>query len=316
MISKFFIEHPCFAFVISIVITLAGLIAIKELPVAQYPNITPSQVSVSANYPGADATTVEQTIIAPIEAQVNGVKRMLYMSSTSSDSGSATTTVTFGIGTDGDMNTVNVQNRVNWATPHLPEEVQRQGIIVKEKSSNMLLVLSLYSPKGTYNSLWLNNYISLNIKDEISRIPGIGDVALLGGADYAMRIWINPDQLASLNMTVNEVISAIKEQNVQVSSGALGDSPIEPSQMFRYAIQTTGRLSTVEDFKEIIIRSTGDGEQVKLKDVATVEMGAENYASTRIVSNAGWLTPKISIFTTKSGLPERFYRQIKLFRHL
>ncbi|MDD5664327.1 MAG: multidrug efflux RND transporter permease subunit [Victivallaceae bacterium] len=280
MISKFFIEHPCFAFVISIVITLAGLIAIKELPVAQYPNITPSQVSVSVNYPGADATTVEQAIIAPIEAQVNGVKRMLCMSSTSSDSGSATTTVTFGIGTDGDMNTVNVQNRVNWATPHLPEEVQRQGIIVKEKSSNMLLVLSLYSPKGTYNSLWLNNYISLNIKDEISRIPGIGDVALLGGADYAMRIWINPDQLASLNMTVNEVISAIKEQNVQVSSGALGDSPIEPSQMFRYAIQTTGRLSTVEDFKEIIIRSTGDGEQVKLKDVATVEMGAENYAST------------------------------------
>lgn len=280
MISKFFIEHPRFAFVISIVIMLAGLVAIKFLPVAQYPNITPSQVSVTANYPGADAITVQQTVVEPIESQVNGVKKMLYMSSTSSDSGSATTTVTFDIGSDGDMNTVNVQNRVNWATARLPEEVKRQAVIVKEKSANMLLIMSLYSPNETYDSLWLNNYISLHIKDEISRIPGVGDVALLGGADYSMRIWVDPDRLAGLKMSVNDVIDAIKEQNVQVSAGALGESPIGKKQLFRYAIQTKGRLSSIEDFEEILIRTTENGEQVKVKDVATVEMGAENYSST------------------------------------
>ncbi len=279
MISKFFIEHPRFSFVVSIVITLAGLISIKALPVAQYPDITPSQVSVSATYPGADALTVQQTVVEPIEAQVNGVKRMIYMSSTSSDSGSAATTVTFGIGTDGDMNTVNVQNRVNWASPSLPEEVTRQGVTVKEKSSNMLLVMALYSPKGTYNSLWLNNYLSINIKDEISRIPGVGDVQFLGGADYSMRIWLDPDRMAGLNITVEEVMSAIKDQNVQVSAGALGESPTSKSQVFRYALQTRGRLSDVEEFKEVVIRAQVDGQQVKIKDIATVEMGAETYSS-------------------------------------
>ncbi len=279
MISSFFIHRPRFAFVISIVITIAGLIAVKALPIAQYPNITPSQVAVTATYPGADAMTVQETVVEPIEAQVNGVKRMIYMSSTSADSGTATITVTFGIGTDGDMNTVNVQNRVNWASARLPEEVSRQGIIVKEKSSNMLLVLSLYSPNDTYNSLWLNNYISLNIKDEIARIPGVGDVQLLGGADYSMRIWVDPDRMASLNMTVDEIINAVKQQNVQVSAGALGDAPIDKSQMFRYNILTKGRLTDVEDFEEIVIRAESSGQQVKIKDVAKVEMGAESYTS-------------------------------------
>ncbi len=279
MISSFFIHRPRFAFVISIVITIAGLIAIKVLPVAQYPDITPSQVAVSATYPGADAMTVQETVVEPIEAQVNGVKRMIYMSSTSADSGAASIIVTFGIGTDGDMNTVNVQNRVNWASARLPQEVTRQGIVVKEKSSNMLLVLSLYSPKGTYDSLWLNNYISLNIKDEIARIPGVGDVQLLGGADYSMRIWVDPDRMASLNMTVDEIINAVKAQNVQVSAGALGDAPTGKNQLFRYAIQTQGRLTDVKEFENIVVRSLPNGQQVQVRDVATVELGAESYFS-------------------------------------
>lgn len=279
MISSFFIHRPRFAFVISIVITIAGLIAIKALPVAQYPDITPSQVSVSATYPGADAMTVQETVVEPIEAQVNGVKRMIYMSSTSADSGAASIIVTFGIGTDGDMNTVNVQNRVNWASARLPQEVTRQGIVVKEKSSNMLLVLSLYSPKGTYDSLWLNNYISLNIKDEIARITGVGDVQLLGGADYSMRIWVDPDRMASLNMTVDEIINAVKAQNVQVSAGALGDAPTGKNQLFRYAVQTQGRLTDIKEFENIVVRSLPDGQQVRIRDVATVELGAENYFS-------------------------------------
>jgi HAE1 family hydrophobic/amphiphilic exporter-1 len=279
MISSFFIHRPRFAFVISIVITIAGLIAIKALPIAQYPNITPPQVAVSATYPGADAMTVQETVVEPIETQINGVKEMIYMSSTSSDSGTATITVTFGIGTDGDMNTVNVQNRVNWASARLPDEVSRQGVVVKERSNNMLLVLSLYSPDGTYDSLWLNNYVSLNIKEEIARIPGVGDVQLLGGADYAMRIWVNPDRMASLNMTVDEIISAVRAQNVQVSAGAIGDTPTGNAQLFRYAVQTQGRLPDVEAFEEIVVRSLPDGQQVKIKDIANVELGAENYFS-------------------------------------
>ena len=279
MISRFFIERPRFAFVISIVITLAGLIALSVMPVAQYPNITPSVVSVTANYPGADALTVQQTVIEPIEAQINGVKDMLYMSSTASDSGSATITVTLGIGTDGDQNTVNVQNRVNWATAGLPEEVQRQGVIVKEQSSNILLVITLFSPDNSRDALFLSNYAMLNIQDELSRIPGVGNVSLLGGLKYSMRVWLDPDRMASLGIDVSDVSAAIKAQNVQVASGALGEAPTPADQIFRFAIQTQGRLTEVGDFENIVIRTLSDGAQVKLKDIARVELGAETYNS-------------------------------------
>ena len=205
MISRFFIERPRFAFVISIVITLAGLISIFTLPVAQYPNITPSLISVTTTYPGADAKTVQETVIQPIEAQLNGVKRMLYISSTATDTGMATINVTFDIGTDGDQNTVNTQNRVNWASAQMPEEVRRQSVIVKEKSSNMLQVIALYSPKGTYDSLFLNNYSSINLKDELARITGVGDVQMLGELKYSMRIWLDSDKLKP-NDSVAEVL--------------------------------------------------------------------------------------------------------------
>ena len=280
MISKSFIDRPRFAFVISIVITLAGIVALFTLPVTQYPDITPGQVSISATYPGADAKTVQETVIQPIEAQVNGVKRMIYMSSNATDTGAATITVTFDIGTDGDSNTVNTQNRVNWASAQLPEEVRRQSVIVKEKSPSMLLVIALFSPDGRYDDLFLSNYASIYLKDELARIPGVGEVQLLGEHKYSMRIWLDPERMAGMNMTVDEVTNALKQQNVQVSAGALGEAPTGGNGIFRYALQTQGRLSEVSEFEEIVVRSTPDGAQVKLKNIAEVELGAENYSST------------------------------------
>lgn len=279
MFSKFFIFRPRFALVISIVLTLAGLIAIKVLPVAQYPNITPGQISVSATYPGANAKTIQETVIEPIESQLNGVKDMLYISSTGTDSGSAVITVTFDIGTSGDQNTVNTQNRVNWADATLPDEVKRQGVIVKEKSSNMLLVLTLSSPNNTHDALFLANYALINIKDELLRIPGVGDVAMLGDLTYGIRIWLDVDRIASLGITVDDVSNAIKAQNVQVSAGAIGDAPADDGQFYRYSLQTKGRLEDVESFGEIVLRTDPDGGQLKLKDVAKIELGAANYSS-------------------------------------
>ncbi|MDD4818488.1 MAG: multidrug efflux RND transporter permease subunit [Victivallaceae bacterium] len=279
MLSKFFIFRPRFAFVISIVLMLAGLVSIKVLPVAQYPNITPGQVQITATYPGADALTVQQTVIAPIEAQLNGVKRMLYISSTGTDAGSAVINVTFDIGTDGDLNTVNTQNRVNWADASLPQEVTRQGVIVKERSNNMLLVMTLYSPNRTRDALYLTNYALINIKDELSRIPGVGDVSLLGDLTYGMRIWLDTDRLAALNLTVADVTAAIEAQNVQVSAGAVGDSPASKDQLYRYTLQTRGRLTMPEEFKNIVLRTNSDGGQLFLGDVARIELGAANYAS-------------------------------------
>ena len=278
MFSRFFIFRPRFALVISIVLTLAGLIAMKVMPVAQYPNITPAQVQISAAYPGANAKTIEETVIQPIETQLNGVKDMLYISSVASDSGSAAITVTFDIGTDGDMNTVNTQNRVNWATSSLPDEVQRQGVTVKEKSTNMLMVMTLYSPNNTHDALFLANYAMINISNELKRIPGVGDVVMLGDLSYGMRIWVDVDRISNLNMPINEVIGAIKAQNIQVSAGAIGDAPAPAGQTHRYSLQTQGRLSSVKDFEEIVVRTDADGGQVFLRDIATIELGSASYA--------------------------------------
>ena len=279
MISGFFIDRPRFAFVISIVLTLAGVVALFTLPVAQYPNITPGQVSITTTYPGADAKTVQETVVQPLETQVNGVKKLLYLTSTATDTGAVTVNAVFDIGTDGDANTVNTQNRVNWANAQLPDEVRRQSVIVKEKSPSMLMVIAVYSPEGSYDSLFLNNFASINLKDELARINGVGSVDLLCSLTYAMRIWLDPDRMAALNITVDEVSAALKAQNVQVSAGALGDAPGASEGKFRYSVQTQGRLSDPERFGNIIIRSTARGEQVKLKDIARIELGAENYAS-------------------------------------
>ena len=278
MISQFFINRPRFAIVIAILFLLSGLIALFTLPITLYPNITPSVITVSTRYPGADAQTVLDTVIQPIESQINGVKRMLYMSSTATDDGSASVKVTFDIGTDGDTNTVNTQNRVNWATAQLPQEVQRQGVITKEASSNILAVITLYSPNGTYSELELSNFMSISVKDEIARIPGVGDVMEFGEMTYAMRIWLNTMRMASLKVTVEDVKSAIASQNVQVSAGALGDAPSSPDQAERLSVAAQGRLANPEQFGSIVIRSNPDGSQVRLRDIARVEMGAETYS--------------------------------------
>lgn len=278
MISQFFINRPRFAIVIAILFLLSGLIALFTLPITLYPNITPSVITVSTRYPGADAQTVLDTVIQPIESQINGVKRMLYMSSTATDDGSASVKVTFDIGTDGDTNTVNTQNRVNWATAQLPQEVQRQGVITKEASSNILAVITLYSPNGTYSELELSNFMSISVKDEIARIPGVGDVMEFGEMTYAMRIWLDTMRMASLKVTVEDVSSAIAAQNVQVSAGALGDAPSSPDQAERLSVAAQGRLANPEQFGSIVIRSNSDGSQVRLRDIARVEMGAETYS--------------------------------------
>jgi len=278
MISEFFIKRPRFAIVISILILLGGGLAIFTLPVTLYPEIAPSQINITANYPGADAQTVMDTVIQPIESQLNGVKDMIYMSSTASDDGTANVKVYFDIGTDGDKNTVNTQNRVNWAQAALPQEVQRQGITTKESSSNMLAVIALYSPTNAYSDKELSNFMSISIKDEMARIPGVGDVSELGSLTYSMRVWLDNMRMASLGITVGDVRNAIAAQNVQISAGALGDSPAPKGQQNRFTVAAQGRMSSPEEFGAIIVRTNADGSQIRLRDISQVEMGAASYS--------------------------------------
>lgn len=278
-----FINHPYVAVVMAIVITLCGAIALATLPVAQYPNVTPPSIQISATYPGADARTLLETVVEPIEQQVNGVRDLLYLSSTSSDSGSAVITATFDIGTDGETDTQNVQSRVNWATPQLPQAVQSEGVTVREQSGNILLAISLYSPGGTYDSLFLSNFANIQLVNELKRIPGVAEVQLFGGSDFAMRIWLNEEKLAGIGMSIGEVLSALKTQNLQISSGSVGAAPANAA--LRYNIRTQGRLVTAEDFGKIVLRTTSEGAQVLLRDVAKIELGSETYTTVATLDN-------------------------------
>ena len=275
---SFFIDRPKFALVISIFLTILGGIAYLVLPVEQFPEITPPVVQVSASFTGASAETLEETVAAPIEAQVNGVEDMLYMDSTSSDSGSYKLAVTFDVGTDSDIATVNVQNRVAQATSQLPEEVIRSGVETQKSSTNMLMIVTLFSPNGTYDELFLSNYASINIRDVLARVPGVGSADVLTDLQYGMRVWLDPDRLASLGLTPADFISAIQDQNAIVPAGQIGAPPAAPDQQFQYTVKAKGRLSDPEEFRQIVLRSGESGAQVTVGDVARVELGSQIYS--------------------------------------
>jgi len=276
MLSGIFIDRPRLAIVISVVITLAGLIALRAIPVAQFPNIVPPQVQVSTSYPGASAEVVEAVVAQPIESRVVGVDKSIYMKSMSGNDGSYTLYVTFAVGSDPDINTVLVQNRVNLAEAQLPAEVRAQGVSIKKQSSAILQVISMISPDGRYDQLFLSNYATINILDALKRIPGIGDVALLTPADYSMRVWLNSDRMTNLGITPTDVVNAVKAQNIQAAVGRIGAQPALPDQQFQLSIQTKGRLSTAEEFQNIVIRANPDGSFVRVKDVARVELASRS----------------------------------------
>ena len=276
MLSSIFVDRPRLAIVIAIVTTLAGALSLLFIPIAQYPDIVPPQVSVTTNYPGASAAIVDATIAQPIEAQVVGVDKMIYMKSVSGNDGSYSLTVSFELGTNPDINTVNVNNRVQVALSKLPQDVQRQGVTVKKQSSALLGVIAVYSPNGTLDPLFISNYATINIIDQIKATPGVGDASLWGPQDYAMRAWVHTDKLTGMGLTTGDVIDAIRAQNVQAAVGRIGARPISDDQRLQLNIQTKGRLDSVADFENIVIRTNPDGSILRLKDVGRVELGAAN----------------------------------------
>ena len=276
MLSSVFVDRPRLAIVIAIVTTIAGVLALLTIPIAQYPDIVPPQVSVTTFYPGANSAVVDATIAQPIEAQVVGVDKMLYMKSVSGDDGSYSLTISFELGTNPDINTVNVNNRVQIALSSLPSEAQRQGVVVKKKSSALLGVVAVSSPKRTHDALYLSNYVTINILDQIKSTPGVGDASLWGPQDYAMRAWISTDRLTGLDLTTGDIITAIQGQNVQAAVGRIGARPISNDQQLQLNIQTKGRLTSVAEFEKIVIRTNDDGSVLRLGDVAKLELGAAN----------------------------------------
>ncbi|SLK01054.1 efflux RND transporter permease subunit [Novosphingobium mathurense] len=282
--SRFFIDRPIFAGVIAVIITVVGALAFIGLPVTQYPDIVPPTVTVSAQYPGASAETVADTVAAPIEQEINGVDDMLYMDSQSTGDGKVTITVTFKIGTDLDAAQVLVQNRVAVATPRLPQEVQQLGVVTRKSSPDFLMVVNLQSPDGTFDRDYLSNYALTQVKDKLARIDGVGDVRLFGARDYGMRIWIDPGKAAALDLTAGEIVSALRAQNVQVSSGALGQPPFDTGNAYQIGVELQGRLKTPEQFGDVIVRTDADGRQVRVGDVARVELGAQDYTTNTYLS--------------------------------
>ena len=278
MISKFFIERPVLSNVIAILMILIGGVALFSLAVAQYPDVVPPTVQVTTRYPGASAKTVIDTVALPIEQQVNGVEDMLYMQSYSGADGTYTLTVTFKIGTDLNFAQVLVQNRVSSALSSLPQSVQNQGVTVQKKSTAILLFVTLTSPNATYDSLFLSNYATINIRDELSRLPGVGNVTVFGAGQYSMRVWLDPNKLQVRGLMPQDVIQAIQQQSQQVTAGQVGMPPTPPGQAFQYTLNVNGRLDDASQFEDIIVKTGNNGDVTRVRDVGRVELGAQTYS--------------------------------------
>jgi len=278
MISEFFLTRPKFALVVSLVITLTGLISLQSLPIAEYPNIAPPQIVVNATYPGASAEVIEQTLAGPIEDAINGVEGMSYMRSISSNSGTYSLAIAFGIETDADMALVRVQNAVKRAEPKLPEDVRQFGLVVSKESPDMLMIVNLNSPDESLDYLFMSNYAKINVEAALQRVPGISTATTLGAADYSMRLWLNPERMASLDLTISDIAQVLQEQNIQVPVGRVGAPPYQELVETEYALQAKGRLSSVKEFEEIVVRSNNDGSRILMSDVARVELGQASYA--------------------------------------
>src|SRR5689334_9980222 len=296
MISDFFIRRPIVAMVIAIVTVIIGLIAMRGLPLAQFPDIVPPQIITSTTYTGADAVTIEQSVSTPLEQQMNGVDNMLYMQSTNANDGTEQLTVTFDVDTDVSTDQVNVQNRVAQAQPNLPTDVSQFGVSIRKSTGLPMLVFSLISPNKTYDSLFLANYANINVNDTLYRVPGVGEVRLFGASDYAMRIWVKPDVLAKLGLTVPDLVTAVQQQSTVNPSGQLGAEPAPTGKEKTYTVRAQGRLQTPEEFGEVVVRSNPDGSVVRMKDVARIDLGALNYQQfTRFNGQPGSI---IAVFQT------------------
>src|SRR5438105_7311626 len=283
--SSFFIRRPIFAGVLSAIIFLVGFLAMWRLPISEYPEVVPPTVVVRATYPGANPKTIAETVASPLEQAINGVEDSLYMFSQATPDGVMALTVTFKLGTDIDKAQVQVQNRVSQALPKLPEDVRRLGVTTTKQSPDLTLVVHLFSPDGRYDDVYLRNYATLQVKDVLARIPGAGEVRVFGSGDYAMRVWLNPDKVAARNLTASDIVAAIRQQNVQVVAGAVGQQPLKHPVDFELQINAKGRLISTDEFGRIIVKTGPNGEKTLLKDVARIELSADSYSLRSLLDN-------------------------------
>jgi multidrug efflux pump len=283
--SQFFVNRPIFAGVLSMIIFIAGALSLRLLPISEYPEVVPPTVVVRATYPGANPQVIAETVASPLEQAINGVEDMLYMSSMATTDGLMTLTVTFALGTDLDRAQVQVQNRVQQTLPKLPNEVQQLGVVTEKSAPDLTMVVHLVSPDQRYDMLYLSNYAILRVRDELARIEGVGSAQVFGAGEYAMRVWLDPEKVAALNMTASDVVQAIREQNIQVAAGKLGAPPSANSAQFQLLIDTQGRLVEVAEFESIIVKTGGNGQITRLSDVARIELGASTYALRSLLDN-------------------------------
>src|SRR5215831_3661456 len=290
MFVNFFIHRPVFATVCALMIILGGAVVIPSLPISQFPNLTPPQVSVSSVYIGASAQTVESAVTVPLEQQINGAEGMRYISSDSGNDGSSSITATFELNRDPDLAAVDVQNRVSIALGRLPAAVKNTGVIVTKASNNFVFGAAVYSPDNRYDSLFMSNYLDLYVRDALKRVPGVAEVFIFGERRYSMRLWLDPQRLASRGLTASDAVNALTEQNVEIAAGSVGQPPALPGQQYQISVHAVGRLSRVAEFDNIVLKNSADGTPVRLRDVGHAELGAEDYSSDLKYWDAGWRT--------------------------